>query len=115
MPSDDTIALVANDEMDRRHLEAHLRSLGFTVRALAAFPQSAAYRRVVVCLGANVAADASRAIAAFLDKPLRLVLVITRHPGVVREIGLAAHEQLRLLVPPVFPWQLRDALGRGTP
>jgi hypothetical protein len=115
MTPDHLVALVANDELDRSLLEDHVRTLGFSVRPLAEFPSSASYQRVVICLGATIATDTARAIAAFLDHPARMVLVITRHPGVVREMGLAAHEQLRLLVPPVFPWQLREALGQGTP
>lgn len=115
MPLDEIIALLANDEVDRSILEGNLRALGFSVRALAELPHSTSYQRAVICLGATVPADMSRAISAFLDHPTRAVLVITRHPAVVREIGLAAHDRLRLLVPPVFPWQLREALGQGTP
>ncbi len=110
MPDSDIVALVAADDRVRRGLRDHLRQLGFSVREIPSLAQASIYSRVVVHLPAAPDARLRVSINEFLDGSGRLVVIAESLPG-LREVTAAHPARLRALVPPVFPWQLRDALA----
>jgi hypothetical protein len=109
MPEPDIVALVSTDDGRRRALRDHLRQLGFAVRETATLAQASIYSRVVLHLEGAPDLALREEIYKFLEGAGRLV-VITESLPALRGLAAPRVERLRALVPPVFPWQLRDAL-----
>jgi hypothetical protein len=109
MPDSDVVALVAADDRQRRGLRDHLRQLGFSVREIPSLAQASIYSRVVVHLPGAPDARVRASINEFLAGTGRLVVIAESLPG-LRDLAAPHPQRLRALVPPVFPWQLRDAL-----
>jgi hypothetical protein len=109
MPQTDVVALVTPVHDRRRRLRNHLKQLGFEVRELDGFPQASIYSRVVLHLDQSPDPAMRMAMEQFLRGAGHLI-VITPALAAMRGLAAPVPDRLRVLIPPVFPWQLRDAL-----
>jgi hypothetical protein len=115
MPHARIVALVVPPSLHRKSpFREHLRAFGFEVRELDSFAQASIYSLVVLYLEAVPDETMLTAIDAYLRGSGRLI-VITAALAAMRGL-VAPPERLHILVPPVFPWQLRHAvLGSASP
>jgi hypothetical protein len=103
----DTVALVARDPDTRARLTGHLLQAGFHMRDAASDASQAVW---VIDKEQDPQSIASEIRPWLHARAARHAVIITWRPTTVREaIGLD-EARLSILIPPVFPWQLVDAL-----
>jgi len=103
----DTVALVARDPETRARLAGYLQDAGFRVRDATAD----ASRTVWVIDKEQDPRAIIEQIRPWLDvRDARYAVIITWRPTTVRDAIGNDELRLSILVPPVFPWQLVDAL-----
>jgi hypothetical protein len=105
-----TIALVASDETTRATVSRSLVEAGIAIEVHDRAPPAAAFA-VVWVVERGDEASAARVIGRWLaGRAARRAVVVTWRPDTVRAGLAAAADRVVLLVPPVFPWQIVDAL-----
>lgn len=102
----DTVALVARDPDTRAHLIGYLEEAGFRVRDTADASQAV----WVIEKDQDPDTVASEIVPWLGARETRHAVIITWRPTTTRvAIGLV-EARLSILIAPVFPWQLVDAL-----
>ena len=102
----DTVALVARDPDTRAHLTGYLEEAGFRVRDTADASQAV----WVIEKDQNLDAVASEIVPWLGAHETRHAVIITWRPTTVRVAIGSVEARLSILIAPVFPWQLVDAL-----
>lgn len=109
----DIAALVVRDAKTRARLADYLRDAGFGVQAFEHAPPMATTTSTVVWVIANedVPKEAAMLLRSWLiSRSHRRAVILTRSPRSIRGVLQVDEGRLQILVPPVFPWQLVDAV-----
>lgn len=108
-----TTALVVRDAATRTRLAGYLSSAGIRVTEYEDTPPmaTALATAVWVIAGAEDASSALALLGSWLGSGTqRRAIIITRAPSTVRTALRDDEDRLQILIPPVFPWQLVDAV-----
>src|SRR5688500_16672017 len=108
----DITALVVRDAETRTRLAGYFESAGFEIQKFADTPPASCTTSTIVwVIGEDEHAAAAQSIRSWLaSRPHRHVVIVTRNPTPMRLALQMAESRLQILVPPVFPWQLVDAV-----
>jgi len=109
----DIAALVVRDAGTRALLAEYLRDAGFEVQTFEHAPPMATTTSTVVWVIANedVPKEAAMLLRSWLiSRSHRRAVILTRSPRSIRGVLQVDEGRLQILVPPVFPWQLVDAV-----
>lgn len=103
----EAVALVARDRETHARLTNYLQDAGFVIRELADAPPAAVW---VVDKDDDPQALAAEVRPWLGSRSARRAVIITSRPTAVRVAVGIDERRLAILIPPVFPWQLVDAL-----
>lgn len=108
----DITALVVRDAEVRARLEGYLRDAGFDVQSFEhAPPMAASTSTAVWVLADDEPAESPLLLRAWLvARSQRRAVIVTRSARAVRGALRVDEARFQILVPPVFPWQLVDAV-----
>lgn len=109
----DVVALVARDAATRSRLTGYLVDAGFVIEEFADTPPitgGSTWAVWVIDREEEAHTVAARIRPWLIARTTRRVVILTWRPRSVRDLLDHDHQRLELLVPPVFPWQIVDAL-----
>jgi hypothetical protein len=105
-------ALVVRDAETRARMAGYLKEAGFEVQAFEHAPPMATTTGTVVwVIGDDRPKETALLVRSWLaSRSYRRAVLVTRWPSSVRTALQVDEARLQILVPPVFPWQLVDAV-----
>ena len=109
----DILALVVRDAATRARLAGYLRDAGFEVQPFEHAPPMATTTSTVVWVIADEDGPKEAAMLVrswLISRSHRRAVIVTRSPSSIRGALQVDEGRLQILVPPVFPWQLVDAV-----
>jgi hypothetical protein len=109
----DRVALIARDAATRSRIERCLADAGFAIEPFIDSPPIAGGSSAAVWVveqDDDAEAIATRIRPWLIARAKRRAVVHTYRPSSIREMLDHDLDRLSVLVPPVFPWQIVDAL-----
>lgn len=109
----DAVALVAREAATRSRITAYLVDAGFVIESFLDTPPISSSTTSAVWIvdrDDDVRVVSDRIRPWLIARASRRVVILTWRPSSVRDVLDSDADRLAVLVPPVFPWQIVDAL-----